>query len=114
MKVLLDHCVPEPFRSMLSGHSVSTTHEMNWSDQSNGELLALAATQFDVFFTIDQNIEYQQNLKTLRLPVIILAAKSNRLQSLIPYVPMIEQVLSAMSDSKLVRINSDMSVVKVA
>ena len=34
--------------------------------------LALAATQFDVFLTADQNLEYQQNLATLPMAVVVL------------------------------------------
>ena len=114
MKVLFDHCVPEPFRAAIVGHSVATTHEMDWSDHTNGELLALAATQFDVFFTVDQNIEYERNLKTLPLPVVILVAPTNRLQTLLPYAPAILQALAGMTGDKLIRINADLSIVRIA
>ncbi len=38
---------------------------MRGKEIKNGELLALAATRFEVFVTMDQNIEFQQNLATL-------------------------------------------------
>jgi len=38
---------------------------MKWTSLDNGELLRRAAESFDVVLTADQNIEFQQNLKTL-------------------------------------------------
>src|SRR5438093_8655384 len=43
--------------------------------------------QFDALLTADQNIEFQQNLKTLPMAVVVLVANSNRLESLEPLVP---------------------------
>ena len=53
----------------------------------NGKLLALAAAQFDVLLTIDSNLEYQQNLATLPMGVLVIQAVSNRLEHLEPVVP---------------------------
>ena len=33
---------------------------MGWASKRNGELLALAAAEFDVFLTADRNLSYQQ------------------------------------------------------
>jgi hypothetical protein len=41
----------------------------------NGQLLQAASAQWDVLVTVDQNLEYQQNLKTLAIGVIVLKAK---------------------------------------
>jgi hypothetical protein len=35
---------------------------MGWAAKENGDLLQLAATSFDVFITVDQNLRYQQEL----------------------------------------------------
>ena len=35
---------------------------MGWGGITNGKLMALAQQSFDVFLTVDQNLEYQQNL----------------------------------------------------
>lgn len=51
----------------------------------NGELLKAAETAgFEVFLTVNQGIEYQQNLIGRRLPIIILGARSNRPKDLLP------------------------------
>lgn len=51
---------------------------MGWIATKNGELLALAASSFDVFVTVDRNLSFQQNLETLPIAVIVLAARTNR------------------------------------
>jgi hypothetical protein len=51
MRILLDESLPRSLRGELPGHSVRTVAEMNWSAVENGELLRLAATQFDAFVT---------------------------------------------------------------
>ena len=44
----------------------------------NGELLALAAKEFDLFITSDQSIGYQQNL--LRSTIAVLELSTNDLR----------------------------------
>jgi hypothetical protein len=54
----------------------------------NGDLLAAAEkVGFDLFLTVDQGIEYQQNLNARKVAIIIFQAKSNRLKDLVPLVP---------------------------
>ena len=50
---------------------VKTVAEVGWAGIKNGELLRLAATQFDVLLTVDRNLEYQQNLAAVALAVIV-------------------------------------------
>jgi hypothetical protein len=66
---------------------------MGWSGVANGKLLALAAKQFDALVTVDQNMPYQQNIATLPVSVIVLAAASNELHALAPLVPRLESAL---------------------
>lgn len=88
MRVLLDHCVPRRLRRLLVGHEVRTAFEQGWSALGNGTLLARAAEQFDVFVTVDHNVQYQQNLKALPLPVIMLVVQDNRFETLAPLAPL--------------------------
>ena len=87
MRILLDESLPIELCDELSGHAVRSVRDMGWSGLKNGELLRRAAEQFDVFVTADQNLQYQQNLRALPVAVIVLVAKSNRIQSLKPLVP---------------------------
>ncbi len=50
MRLLLDECVPHRFKSSLSTgeHQCTTVPEAGFAGKTNGELLALAETEFDV------------------------------------------------------------------
>jgi len=84
LKILLDECVDRRFGRELVGHDVTTVQESSWTGKKNGELLALAAEQFQVFITVDRNLYFQQNMSKLKIAVIILAARTNRLADLKP------------------------------
>ena len=96
MRLLLDESLPVKFRRALPNHDVRTVVEMGWSGVKNGKLLALAASDFDAFVTVDKNLPYQQNLTTLPVSVIVLDAVSNELSVLLPLLPGLERVLSSM------------------
>jgi hypothetical protein len=77
MKVLFDQGTPVPLRRYLADHNVATAAELEWSQLTNGELLA-AATEagFEVFVTTDQNLRYQQNLKNRTIAIVVLMSAS--------------------------------------
>jgi hypothetical protein len=62
---------------------------MGWAGKANGELLVLAAADFDVFLTSDRNLSYQQNVGAFDIAVIVLLALSNRIDDLRPLVPVV-------------------------
>jgi hypothetical protein len=45
----------------LKGHECRTVTECGWAGKTNGELLSLAGSLFDVLLTLDKNIPYQQD-----------------------------------------------------
>ncbi len=114
MKVLLDHCVPRRFRRLLTGHEVRTAFEMGFAGLSNGALLAQARGKFEAFLTVDQNVQFQQNLATLPLPVGIIVAPDNRYETLIPYAPTVLDWLSRPLVCELVRIEPMGQIVRVS
>ena len=87
MRILLDEDLPRRLGALLIGHETSTVQRSGWSGIKNGRLLALAATKFDVFLTMDGGLEFQQNLKTLPVAVLIVEALSNRIEHLEPLMP---------------------------
>jgi predicted nuclease of predicted toxin-antitoxin system len=95
MRILLDESLPRRLRSAFPGHEVATVAEAGWSGLSNGELLQLAAERFDLFVTADQNLQYQQNLRSLPLSIAVLAAHDNRLETLLPLAA---QLLARLAD----------------
>lgn len=82
MKVLIDECIDWRLSREIVGHEVKTARQMGWSTIKNGELLALAAKQFDVFVTVDRNLGFQQNVPALDIAVVVRRAKSNHLAEL--------------------------------
>ena len=78
MRVLLDECVPWPMRHLLSGHDCTNVQQRGWKGTKNGALLAVAATEFDLFITSDQNIRYQQNLAGSTIAILELSTNDLR------------------------------------
>lgn len=73
MKVLVDECVPFKLVRLLIGHEFTTAQTKGWGSYKNGQLLALAETEFDLFLSCDRNLEYQQNLKGRKIAVVLLS-----------------------------------------
>lgn len=93
MKLLLDECIDRRLAKDIAGHEVKTVPQMGWATIKNGELLALAEKDFEVFVTVDRNLSFQQNLPRYNIAVIVLRARSNRLQDLRPLVPKLLEML---------------------
>ena len=87
MRMLLDECLPRRLRVHLSGHECRTVPEAGWAGKKNGELLELAEDSYDVFLTLDKGIKYQQNLSGRGIAIVVVQARSNRLEDLIDRVP---------------------------
>jgi hypothetical protein len=104
-KILLDECVPRKFKKHLPGHDIVTVPEAGFAGKKNGELLSLAEKAgFQVFITLDQGIEYEQNLGGRSLAVILIHAKSSKLEDLVPHVAKILAALESMGVGQLARV----------
>ena len=104
MRILLDESLPRRLRGKLPGHCVSTVTQCGWSGLENGELLRVAANDFDVFLTADQNLEYQQNLRALPLAIIVLVAHTNTFETLQSLIPDVLDRLARIEPRTLVKI----------
>ena len=82
MKILLDECVDRRFGRKLIGHSVTTVQKRGWAGIKNGDLLASAEKEFDAFVTVDRKLASQQDLAKLRIPVLLIRARTNRLEDI--------------------------------
>jgi len=77
VRVLFDQGTPVPLRQSLARHEVATAYERGWSNLKNGELLDSAEKEgFTVLVTTDSNLKYQQNLKSRRIAIVVLATPS--------------------------------------
>ena len=106
MRILLDECLPKRLKRDLVGHQARTVPEMGWASKKNGELLALAEPEFDVFLTVDRNLSFQQEINRLDLAVVVLVAKGNRHSDLQPLVPDLLAVLVGVSPGQLIRVGA--------
>jgi hypothetical protein len=73
MLILFDQGTPRPLKKYLPLHQVKTAWEMGWSEIENGQLLEVAEKSgFELLLTTDSNLQYQQNLSTRRISLVIL------------------------------------------
>ena len=105
MLVLADESVPRRFTRLITGHEVRTVQEAGWTSLTNGELLRVAAEAgYEAFVTVDQNIPFQQNLKLVKLGVIILVGQSNRFEHLELLLPATLAALLTIKPGDVVRV----------
>jgi predicted nuclease of predicted toxin-antitoxin system len=105
MKILIDECLPKKLKHHFKNYEAFTVPEMGWAGKTNGELLSLMVEEFDVFVTIDSNMRYQQTLSDYGIPFILLAAKSNRLDDLVPLMPEVLSALNTIKDGEIIKVS---------
>jgi len=101
MKVLLDECVTHYLKRDFAAHEVLTVEEAGFKGLKNGRLLQAASGQYDAPVTVDQNLQYQQNLKTLALAVV-LKAKRSTYPMLKPLMPQVLEILENIKPGEIV------------
>lgn len=79
---------------------------MGWERLRNGNLLVVAALQFDVFLTIDKKIRREQNLAALPIAVIVIMAVTNRMEELAPFVTSIAAALDQLQPRSYVELTA--------
>ncbi len=105
MRVLLDECIPRRLKNALSDHECRTVPEAGFAGQKNGLLISLAeAAGFDLFLTMDKGLQYQQNLEGHRIAILIIRARSNRLEDLLPLLSACRLVMSSIQPGEVVRV----------
>ena len=78
---------------------------MGWSSKRNGELLKLMlAERFAALLTVDQNLEFQQNVRQSGIAVVVVASRTNRLKELRPLVPQMLAALERVSAGDLIQV----------
>jgi len=104
MKVLFDECLPRRLKNEITGHEISTVVEMGWAGTKNGALIRLAETSFEVCVTVDQNLQYQQNLQPKNLAIIVLVAPNNQLATLRALMPKLLLQLQTIQPGQIVQV----------
>jgi len=106
VRVLLDEQLPLDLAAALQGHTVDTVAGCGWTGITNGELLRRMEGQYDVLVTMDRGIEFQQNLTSTAVCVLLVRAPSNRMAHLQPLVPAILDALPVLKAGQLHRIGA--------
>jgi hypothetical protein len=104
VRVLLDEQLPLDLTGMLEGHSATTVAERGWAGVKNGDLLRRMRGEYDALLTMDQGIEFQQNIAALPFGILVVLAPSNRMVHLLPLVPAILEALPALRPGQVRRI----------
>ncbi len=104
-RILLDECLDRRLRKEFPGHLTKTVPEIGWAGLKNGVLLERAEEAFDVFVTIDRNLAFQQDTSTFSIAVVVLHARSNRIQDLRPLVPRVLKAMNSLRPGRVVHIS---------
>ena len=106
MKIIVDECIDRKLTREFVDHEIKTVPQMGWAGVKNGQLLALAEAEFDVFITVDRNLSFQQNLPQFDIAVIVLQAPSNRLADLKPLVPEVLAILASVAKGQATTVSA--------
>lgn len=108
MLILFDQNVHRGLRRLLKGHIVRTSHERGWANLKNGLLLDIAErADFDVLITSDKNLEYQQNLSTRVMSIIVLG--SGQWPQMAPYLDRIVDAVNGATRNSYAYIDMPLS-----
>lgn len=95
MRVLLDENVPVRLAGHLAGHDVRTVATEGWRGVKNGDLLRRASTSgFEALITADKSIEYQQELTSRPLRVVVVPV-----QTMAELQPLLPRILAALDSA---------------
>ncbi|MCB0079057.1 MAG: DUF5615 family PIN-like protein [Anaerolineales bacterium] len=103
IKVLLDENLPRKLKWAIEGE-VLTVPERGWSGVQNGELLSLAANEFDLLITMDRGMIYQRRIEGIDLCLMLLSAPSNSLVDLLPLTSAINEALDDVCAGCVIRV----------
>lgn len=106
MKILLDECLPVDFRLSFPTHEVHTVQWARLKGKKNGELLKAAeAAGYEILLTVDQGIPHQQSFVMRRISTIVVRARTNQIEDLLPFVDAISQTLQVIGPGRTVAIS---------
>jgi len=87
-RVLLDESVPHDLLLHLAGFDVGTVQTLGWAGMKNGALLRAAREAgIQILVTVDRRMEFQQNIPTSGVALVVLEARSTRMVDILPLVP---------------------------
>jgi hypothetical protein len=108
VRAILDESLPRPLAAEIPGHEVATVRRMGWAGLGNGELLRrMRDAGFGALATADRGIEYQQNIARVGIGLVVLRARSNRIEDVLPLAVQVAEALSAIRPGQIVHVGSE-------
>lgn len=105
MRILLDECLPHDFRHCLPGHEVHSAQWAGLKGRTNGDLLRSAElVGYDVLLTVDQGIAHQHNLVGRNISIIVVRAKTNQFEDLVPLVGSVLNALKSIMPGQILEV----------
>ena len=105
MRVLLDKNIDRFLKTQFdSSMDVVTVSKQGCRGMKNGQLLRVAQHKFDVFVTMDRDLEHQQNLSAINMGVVVIQAPSNRYQSVEPLMLQINGAIKIVTAGEVVHV----------
>ena len=104
MRVLFDQATPVPIRPFLVGHTVRTAAQQQWDTLKNGDLLTVAEQAgFEVFLTTDKNIQYQLNMASRTIAVVVIGVQ--QWPALQPHVALVVAAVNAATPGSVTEVD---------
>ena len=103
-RLLVDECVPRPFVRALVELAPQTVQQLGWTGIQNGKLLARAAGEFDVLFTVDRDFAGLTDKVSHPLGVVILEAGSTDFEVLLKHVDAVKAAIASVEVGGVLRI----------
>ena len=105
MRVLLDENLDwRVVRYFDPDLQVTTVSRQRWKGMRNRALLEQAAATFDALVTMDKGIEHQQNLRKYEISVILISARSNRLEDVQPAMLRVNEALREVQSGQIIHV----------
>ena len=105
MRVLLDENLDwRLVRYFDADFQVTTVSRQRWNGMRNGDLLERAAAAFDALVTMDRGIEHQQNLRKYTISIVLISAKSNRIEDIRPAMSRVNEVIREVQPGHVIHV----------
>jgi hypothetical protein len=94
--------MPRKLRHDLPGFVIRTAQEQGWSSLKNGQLLAVAAPDFDVLVTIDQRMRFQQDVRELLIAIVVIDTRDTRFESIRAHVDELRDAIARVAPGEII------------
>lgn len=96
MRLLIDESIPEQIEPYLSEFEISTVRRERLKGLRNGVLLRAAVDRgFEIIFSADQSLRFQQNLARIGIAAVVIVNVRNRMKDILPLLAKIKAALAA-------------------